>query len=50
MNWYTFIQKVKELAKKAVPYIKAFFAFVWEHKIYSLVTFVLGALAGVIFL
>jgi hypothetical protein len=50
MNWYTFIQKIRELAEKAAPYIKAFFAFVWEHKIYSLVTFALGALAGVIFL
>lgn len=50
MNWNAIIQKLKELAKKSVPHIKAFFAFVWEHKIYSLVTFVLGALAGVIFL
>jgi hypothetical protein len=50
MNWYTFIQKVKEFAVKSGPYIKAFFAFIWEHKIYSLVTFALGALVGVIFL
>ena len=43
------IQKLGAAWKVAKPYVKAFFAFIWAHKVYSLVTFALGALAGIIF-